>query len=50
MEQSKILADIEELIDQLPYKSVTLTVAMEGKTVTIQKEKVEKKKGMGFGQ
>lgn len=38
-EENRILTQIEELVDKLPYRSVKIEVELVDKTLTLQKEK-----------
>ena len=38
-EENLILSKIEELVDQLPYRSVKIEVEMDDKTLTLTKDR-----------
>ena len=38
-EENLILSKIEELVDQLPYRSVKIEVELDDKTITLTKER-----------
>lgn len=38
-EENLILSQIEQLVDQLPYRSVKIEVELPDKTVTLQKDR-----------
>lgn len=38
-EENLILSQIEELVDNLPYRSVKIEVEMDGKTLTLTKDR-----------
>ena len=44
-EENLILSRIEELVDQLPYRSVKIEVELPDKTLTLQKDR---KRPIGF--
>ena len=44
----KIIDQIEKLIDKIDYKSASVSIVTELKTVTIEKTKPENKIPMGF--
>ena len=47
MEESKILERIEKLIEQLPYKTATVSIELKNRTIELNKEKKNK---CGFGE
>lgn len=44
-EENLVLSKIEELVDQLPYRSVKIEVELDSKTLTFTKDR---KKPIGF--
>lgn len=46
-EENRILSQIEELVDKLPYRSVKIKVELNDKTLTLQKDR---RREIGFLQ
>lgn len=44
-EENLILSQIEELVDQLPYRSVKIEVELDSKTLTLTKDR---QRAIGF--
>ena len=51
MNEHEIISKIEELINEMPYKTASVSIVMDEKTITLEKTKPAAKKApMGFSK